>query len=119
MNMLVDIDSLNKRKNIHIRSKSGIGLTPNWICQVINLSKGGVLLKCFQGVVFPHEWTMDIYSEAKLSIQGLNVKKIWAEEINNSGTSPLSQVIVGGMFENISSFQKVQIDTFLLQFMEV
>ena len=65
----------DQRNHKRFVTKGGIGLTSDGVCQVINLSTCGVSLKCFLELVFPPEWTMDIYDEADLNLQELKIKK--------------------------------------------
>lgn len=109
----------SQRKSIRLEENGGVALTPIGVCQVINLSKGGLLLKCFQELEFPHEWTMDIYDEKGLNLQDLRVKKVWAKRLGDPNISSNPQVGVGVAFENLSASQEVQLYSHLLQLMAV
>ena len=111
--------NVDQRKGKRFKIKGGIALTPNGVCQVINISKGGLSLKCFKEVAFPHEWTMDIYDETDLNLQELKVKKVWEKILSVQGAHADSQVEAGVAFKNSSSSLEAQLQVHLLQLMEV
>ena len=90
----------DQRSNNRFELKNGVVLTPDRVCQVINLSKGGFALKCFSELVFPPEWTMDIYDATGLNLQELRVKKVWEKKLNKVCLSQHSQVEAGWILAN-------------------
>lgn len=112
------MNNVDQRKGERFKIKGGIALTPNGVCQVINISKGGLSFKCFQEVAFPHEWTMDIYDETDLNLQELKVKKVWEKTLSVQGVRTGSQVEVGVAFNNPSSSLEAQLKGHLLRLME-
>lgn len=115
----VNVELLNYRKSIRLETKSGIALTPNGVCRMINLSKGGFALKCLKAFEFPSEWTIDVYDESGLNLQELKVRKIWSKRINKPGILSHSQVEVGWAFENLSAYQRTKLSSYLNQFVVV
>ena len=95
----------------------GIALTPNGVCQVVNLSEGGLSLKCFCGLGFPHECTMDIFDETDLNLHELKVKKVWEKRPSKSGNPLQSELEVGGSFENLSSSKEDHLYSHILKLM--
>jgi len=107
----------DQRNSKRFKAKGGIALTSNGVCQVVNLSLGGLALKCFPELVFPPEWTMDIYDETGLNLQELKVKKIWTKRPDNPVSTLQSEVEVGGEFENLSSSQEAHLYSYILKLM--
>ena len=103
----------NQRKSERIESDKGITITPNGICKLINLSKTGVSFKCVDGPDIPIEWSMAIYDVTSQYMERLEVKKVWEKRLNSPWTTSLFSVEVGGVFKNLSSSQKAQINTYL------
>ena len=104
---------LNQRKSNRAESKSGIAITPNGICKLINLSNEGVSFKCVDGPDAPIEWSMAIYDHRAQCIERLKVKKVWERRFNSPRATSLFSVEVGGVFKNLSTSQKAKISTYL------
>ncbi len=112
---MVTEKSSNKRKDKRLEAKSGIAVTPNAVCQVVNLSKDGISFKCTKEHYFPFEWTMNIYDIAGQSLEQLHVKKVWESWLNIQDDQSPFTMEVGGRFQNLSSSQKDQLNTYLQQ----
>lgn len=110
---------LKQRKSKRIGAKSGIGVTPHGICQVTNLSKDGVSFKCVRERYFPVEWSMTVYDVTGQCLERLQVKKVWENWLKTSDASSPFSIEVGGEFQNLSSSQKDQLETYLQQLLEV
>ena len=110
---------LKQRKSKRLEAKSGIGITPHGICQVVNLSKDGVSFKCVKERDFPVEWSMTVYDVTGQCLEQLRVKKVWENWLNIPDASSPFSVEIGGVFQNLTSSQKDQIDTYLQQLLEV
>lgn len=114
-----DVNFLKQRKSKRLEAKSGIGITSHGICQVINLSKDGVSFKCVKERYFPVEWSMTVYDVTGQCLERLRVKKVWENWLKISDASSPFSVEVGGVFQNLSSSQKDQLETYLQQLLEV
>ena len=110
---------LKKRKSKRLEAKSGIGITPHGIGQVINLSKDGVSFKCVKEHHFPVEWSMTVCDITGQCLERLQVKKVWENRLNIPGNPSPFSIEVGGTFQNLSSLQKDQLSTYLQQLLEV
>lgn len=108
---------LRKRKSKRLPVKDGIALTPKGVCQVINLSKGGLSLKFFHDLELPNELIIDIYYETDLYVRDLKVKKVWEKKIRNPASPLQHQMEIGGLFENLSFSQVIHFDSYLLRLM--
>lgn len=108
---------LSKRKSKRLDVKDGIALTSNGVCQVINLSKGGLSLKFFHDLKLPNELIIDIYHETDLYVKDLKVKKVWEKKISNPARPLQQQMEIGGLFEKLSSTQVTLFDSYLLRLM--
>lgn len=83
--------------------RSGVVLTPNGVCQVININKYGLSFKCFNERGFPRDWSMDIYDNTGLSLKKIRFRKAWERKSGNLRASAQPKVEVGGEFKNLSS----------------
>jgi len=115
---MTTVTFLKQRKSKRLEAKSGIGITPHGICQVINLSKDGVSFKCVKGRDFPGEWSMTVYDVTGQCLEKLQVKKIWENWLNIPDTPSPFSIEVGAAFQNLSSSQKDQLNTYLQQLLE-
>lgn len=106
---------LNQRKSQRLEAQGGIAITPNGVCQIVNLNKDGVSFKCVRGLDFPLAWSMAIYDTTGQVLEQLHVKKIWENSLIHSHNSSPFSIEVGGEFQNLSTSQKSQLDTYLLQ----
>ena len=106
------------RKHERIKSKTGIILTSDGIfCKLMNLSKEGLFFRCIDNLEIPNELYMDIHDMNITSIEELQVEKVWVKQLNNILVTPRSKSIfsfeVGGVFKNLSSTQRSQINSYL------
>ena len=101
------------RKSKRLEVKTGIANTPAGICQIINLSPEGLLFRCVKEWSFSRDWSLDIYDAADLSLEKLQVRKIWEEHLNNQGTPLQFSIIVGVAFKDLSDLQKEQLNAYI------
>jgi hypothetical protein len=104
---------LDQRVGERIKSISGISITPNGVCQLINISEKGVSFKCVDGPDISSEWFMDIYDVRGQCIERLKVKKVWEKQLKIPWTTSFFSVEVGGIFKKLSASQKAKINTYL------
>jgi len=98
---------------------SGVALIQNGICQLVNLNKDGLSIKCFEEFDFPDEWSVDIYDNTGLNLEGVKVKKVWEKRLGEPDFLTQSpEVEVGGKFADLSSSQETQLYSYLLKLLE-
>lgn len=102
-----------RRKSKRIESQSGVALTPSGVCLVVNLSKSGLLLKCFVEQGFSDECSVDLYDITGHNVEGLKVKKVWEKKSSNVKISSKFEVEVGGQFENLTRSQETTLQSYL------
>ena len=74
------------------------------ICQVLDLSPGGVSFGCTSERKFPETLTVDILNNSGTHIWDLPIKAIWAEKNNAETCSSLYVLRLGAKFhENLTS----------------
>ena len=102
------------RKKTRLKVRNCIASTPAGFCQLLNINSDGLSFKCFKRWSFLQEWSLDIYHTSDLSLEQLQVKRIWEKYSTN-----LEQfsMIVGVAFQNLSDSQKAQLDSCILQLM--
>ena len=106
---------MKPRKSERLKVKTGIANTPAGTCQIINVTPEGLSFKCLKKWSFSQECSLDIYDSSGLSLEHLQVKKIW-EKIPNRKSAPSQfSTIVGVAFHNLSSPQKEQLKSYIQQ----
>jgi hypothetical protein len=107
-----------KRKNDRVEAKNLIALVPHGVCQVIDLNNNGISFKCFDEHDFPGEWAIDIYGSNGLSVEELQIKKIWEHCISNRDVQTLVSLEIGAEFKSLTSSQKTELNSYLQQLRE-
>ena len=102
-----------QRRRMRLEAETGIAVTPYGICQIIDLTQDGFSFKCVKQNEFPSEWTMDIYVTTGLSLEQLQVKKVWVKFLENNGIQTPFSMEVGGEFKELSPEQEKQLNTYL------
>jgi hypothetical protein len=112
-NYMATAKLLSKRKNRRLKVEGGITLTPVGMGQVIDLNENGIAFACVDERHFPGEWSMAIYDCTGLSLEELQVKKVWEKHVTPPGAPATFPMVVGGTFTNLSSSQKNQLNSYL------
>ncbi len=107
------------RKSKRLTTRDCIANTPAGICRILNLNPEGLLLKCFKEWSFSQDWSLDIYNTAGLSLEHLQVKKIWEKQLDNQEAPSQFSMIVGVAFKKLSYIQKRQINAYIQQLEEL
>lgn len=102
-----------------LEAKNLIALVHHGVCQVVDLNNNGISFKCFEEHDFPSEWAIDIYDSNGLSVEQLQIKKIWEHYISNRDFQALISLEIGAEFKSLSSSQKTELNTYLQQLGEV
>lgn len=106
---------IEARKSKRLKVKTSIANTPAGACQIINITPEGLSFKCVKRWSFSQECSLAIYDTSGLSIELLQVKKIW-EKIPSSKDAPSHfSTIVGVAFHNLSPSQKEQLNLYIRQ----
>jgi hypothetical protein len=109
----------NKRMSNRLEAKNLIALVHHGVCQVIDLNSSGISFKCFEEHDFPSEWAIDIYDSNGLSIEEIQIKKIWEHCISNRDFQTLNLLEIGAEFKSLSSSQKTELNSYIQQLGEV
>ena len=89
----------HKLENTFIINQEGV-------CQVFDLSVGGISFGCSKYLKFTGICNVDIVNNSGVHIWDLPIKKIWAEKNNTHSSSSIYTVRVGAQFnENLSPEQ--------------
>ncbi len=105
---------IKPRQSKRLEVKTGIANTPAGTCQIINVTPEGLSFKCVKKCSFSQEYSLDIYDTSGLSLELLQVRKIWEKILGNQNT-PSFSTIVGVAFQNLSTQQKAQLKLYIQQ----
>jgi hypothetical protein len=103
------------RKSERLKVKTGIANTPAGTCQIVNVTPEGLSFKCLKKWSFSQECSLDIYDTSGLSLEQLQVKKIWEKIPSSQGSPSQFSTIVGVAFHNLSPPQKEQLKLYIQQ----
>lgn len=103
----------NQRKSERFEPNGAIAITINGVCKVVNISSGGVALKCVADCVLPPEWAMDICDVNGACVEQLQVRKIWQRPEKTDSSTPPLFVNIGCCFQDQINSQKIELDTYL------
>ena len=107
-----------KRKNDRVEAKNLIALVPHGVCQVIDLNYNGISFKCFNEHDFPSEWAIAIYDSNGLSVEELQIKKIWEHCLSNRDFQTVVSLEIGAEFKSLTFSQKTELNSYLQQLRE-
>lgn len=87
-------------------------VTSTCVCQVLDLSEGGISFGCTSEKQFSKTWAADIINGSGVHIYDLPVKVVWVKE--NNSTSSIHIVKVGAKFQkNLTLEQKAALNELL------
>ena len=109
----------DQRKNKRLGTKKVIVLVPYVICQVIDLTLDGISFKCRDEQDFPDELSIGIYDTTGLSMEQLQVKKVWEKRLNRPYTPASFLMAVGWQFRNLSIAQESHLKFYLHRLEEI
>lgn len=98
---------------MRLEAETGIAVTPYGICQIIDLTRDGFSFKCVKHTEFPSEWSMDIHVTTGLSLEQLQVKKVWVKFLPDMSNQTPFSMELGGEFKKLSPEQEEQLNTYL------
>lgn len=110
---------IEHRKSKRLSVKTGIANTPAGTCQIINVTTEGLSFKCLKKWSFSQECSLDIYDTSGLSLEMLQIKKIWEKIANSKGAPSQFSTIVGVAFQDLSPSQKAQLKLYINQLEEL
>ena len=114
-----DTKMFDQRKNKRLGTKKVIILVPYAICQVIDLTLYGISFRCRDEHDFPGELSIDIYDTTGLSMEQLQVKKVWEKRLNSPHTPASFLMAVGWEFRNLTIAQESHLKFYLQQLQEI
>ncbi len=85
------------------------------VCQVLDVSSGGVSFGCTSERKIPEIWTVDIIDNKGVHLLDFPVKTVWAGKNTDSKSSSIYEIVVGAQFNNnkFSPEQKSALDQLL------
>ena len=87
------------------------------ICQIFNLSSGGVSFGCTVSSKIPQTLTVDIVDNTGVHLFDIPLKKVWLNTSKQMETSSMYEVVLGAKFgRKLSHEEQVAIDKILESF---
>jgi hypothetical protein len=85
------------------------------VCQVLDVSSGGISFGCTSERKIPEIWTVDIIDNKGVHLLDFPVKTVWAGKNKDSKSSLIYEMVVGAQFNNnkLSPEQKSALDQLL------
>lgn len=108
-----------KRKSKRLNVTTGIVQTPDGVCTIIDLNKKGLSFSCINRQYFAHEWTVDIFDTSGLSLEQLQVKRVWQKSVSKIDTPSPFPLKVGVEFKNFTPLQAAQLDFYIRKLEEL
>ena len=105
----------NRRNRKRLKVKTGIAKTPVGVCQLTNITPDGLSFRCHKRLSFTREWSMDIYDTSGITLEQLQVKKIWQNSLSELDASSEFPMIVGVAFYNLTPDQKTKLNSYIRQ----
>ena len=84
-----------------------------------DINKNGFSFKCIKRPYFLLDWSVDIFDISGMSLEQLQVKKVWEKYMGDRNVQSPFQVKFGVEFKNLSPLQKSQLDTYIRQLEEL
>ena len=107
-------NTLEQRKHKRIELPKTIVLNPHTVCELVNISRGGLFFKSINWVVWPDKWSLDIITmKRELDIEHCPVELVWMKTDDNLTSSSILVENVGVKFGNLDKSQREKLDNLL------
>jgi hypothetical protein len=108
------ITELRKHKRFVI--PEAIVVTPGNVCQLVNISAGGLSLKCIRAVGLPTKWSLDlIIAGSDFHLKQLPVELLWVKLNEHREFLAMHEGTAGIQFDGLRNAQRVMLDNFISQ----
>ncbi len=103
-----------KRKYHRFNIPDAVVVTPENVCQLVNISCGGLLFKCFHAVELPLKWTLDIIvAGSNFHLKDLPVQLVWQKSDTPPGSQAIPSENVAVKFEGLAQDQASKLDSLI------
>jgi hypothetical protein len=93
------------RRPPRYRFKAMLVVTPGGICQLENISEGGLSFKCINRQDLPATWTVDLIDTAGAYLSSVEVEKVWESSNSAQRIAALFNHAIGARFTALSPDQ--------------
>jgi len=112
-----EINIPEQRKSKRFKIPDAIVITPDNVCQLVNISTGGLSFKCFLEVDLPAKCTVDIMvAGSDFHIEQLPVELIWKTLDDHSSYLSIPEEKVGVKFGHLDQSQGAKLEYLLSQY---
>ena len=109
-------NTMVQRKHKRIELPKTIVLNPHNACELVNISRGGLLFKSLNWVVWPDKWLLNIITmKRELDIEHCPVELVWMKTDHSLTSSSILVENVGVKFGNLDKSQGAKLDYLLSQ----
>lgn len=81
-------------------------VTPQGVCQLGDISEGGISFKCLYLQELPEAYTIDLLNTSGIHLQNLPVEKVWESPDKKQGSGTTFALRVGARFTSLSHNQE-------------
>jgi len=105
-----------QRKYKRIKLPKAIVLSPGNACELVNISKGGLLFKSLSLVAWPEKWLLDtITIKSAFDIEHCPVELVWMKTDDELIGSSMTMQNIGVKFGELDQSQGARLDDLLSQ----
>jgi len=105
-----------QRKHKRYEIPEALVVTPGNVCQLINISTGGLSLNCIRAVDLPTKWSLDIIiAGSDFYLKQLPVELLWIKLNDRLRSLSMPEGNAGIKFDGIHLSQRILLDNFISQ----
>jgi hypothetical protein len=105
---------MEHRKEKRVKLLKTLVFNPNNVCELENISRGGLSFKSYKGVVWPEKWNLDIItSNREFDIGHCPVELVWMKAGDKLISSSMVIEKVGVKFGDLDTSQKKKLNHIL------
>ena len=109
---MINKKQLKDRQHQRQKGNGTLILINECVCQILDLSRGGISFGCKRENNFPESWTADILDDSGVHIFDLPIKTVWTEK--QVSPSSIHTVKVGAKFaKNLDNDQQSALERLL------
>ncbi len=105
---------LEQRRHQRFVIPEAIVVTPGNVCQLVNLSSGGLSLTCIRAVGLPTKWSLDIIiAGTDFHLKQIPVELLWVRLNEHREFLAMHEGTAGIKFDGIQPSQRVMLDNLI------
>lgn len=97
----------NRRRQQRYRFTEAVAICPVGISQVVDISSGGISVKCRCEKCLSKRWKIDILATTGIHLKDFSVEKVWESFENKRTYTPKFTTKLGVKFNSLSPKQRL------------